>query len=109
MAATVGAHDVQLFVQYLFGEEGLPTMKTMSYSATRAAFAATLDSVLDDREEVIITRSGKPPVVLVALEDYEALKETAHLLQNPANARRLLGSIERLEAGEGAAHDLLDK
>jgi antitoxin YefM len=81
----------------------------MSYSASRAAFAATLDSVLDDREEVVITRAGKAPVVLVALDDYEALKETAHLLQNPASARRLLSSIERLEAGGGAAHDLLDE
>jgi antitoxin YefM len=84
-------------------------MKTMSYSASRGAFAATLDSVLNDREEVIITRAGKAPVVLVALDDYESLKETAHVLQNPANAQRLLNSIERLEAGGGGAHDLLDE
>jgi antitoxin YefM len=83
-------------------------MKTMTYSATRANFAATIDSVLEDREEVVITRAGKEPVVLVALDDYESLKETAHLLQNPANARRLLASIERLEAGEGVARDLLE-
>ena len=83
-------------------------MKTMTYSATRANFAAAIDSVLNDREEVIITRAGKAPVVLVALEDYESLKETAHLLQNPANARRLLSSIERLEAGEGVTQDLLE-
>ena len=80
----------------------------MTYSATRANFAATIDSVLEDREEVVITRAGKEPVVLVALDDYESLKETAHLLQNPANARRLLASIERLEAGEGVARDLLE-
>ena len=83
-------------------------MKTMTYSATRANFAATIDSVLEDREEVVITRAGKEPVVLVALDDYESLKETAHLLQNPANARRLLASIERLDAGEGVARDLLE-
>lgn len=80
----------------------------MTYSATRANFAAALDAVLDNREEVIITRAGKAPVVLVALDDYESLKETAHLLQNPANARRLLASIERLEAGDGTARDLLE-
>ncbi len=83
-------------------------MKTMTYSWTRANFAAALDAVLDDREEVIITRAGKAPVVLVALDDYESLRETAHLLQNPANARRLLASIERLEAGDGTARDLLE-
>jgi len=83
-------------------------MKTMTYSATRANFAAAIDSVLEDREEVVITRAGKDPVVLVALDDYESLKETAHLLANPANARRLLGAIERLEAGRGVARDLLE-
>lgn len=83
-------------------------MKTMTNSATRANFAAAIDSVLEDREEVVITRAGKDPVVLVALADYESLKETAHLLQNPANARRLLASIERLEAGGGVARDLLE-
>lgn len=83
-------------------------MKTMTYSATRANFAAAIDSVLEDREEVVITRAGKDPVVLVALDDYESLKETAHLLANPANARRLLGAIERLEAGQGVARDLAE-
>ncbi|MGV1004446.1 MAG: type II toxin-antitoxin system Phd/YefM family antitoxin [Candidatus Nanopelagicales bacterium] len=75
-------------------------MKTMTFSATRSNLAAAIDSVLEDREEVIITGAGKDPVVLVALDDYESLKETVHLLQNRVNARRLLASIERLEAGE---------
>lgn len=81
-------------------------MKTMSYSESRANYASVLDSVLDDREEVVITRAGRDPVVLVALDDYESLKETAYLLRDPANARRLLGAIERLENGEGTVHDL---
>ncbi|MDO9395820.1 MAG: type II toxin-antitoxin system prevent-host-death family antitoxin [Herbiconiux sp.] len=83
-------------------------MRTMSYSESRARYAETLSAVVDDREEVIITRAGHESVVLVALDEYESLRETAHLLRNPANARRLLGSIERLERGEGAARDLAD-
>ncbi len=83
-------------------------MKTMSYSESRAHYAATLDSVLDDREEVVITRAGREPVVIVALEDYEALRETAYLLRSPANARRLIESIERLHAGGGSEHDLAE-
>lgn len=81
-------------------------MRTMTYSQTRANLAETLNAVTDDREEVVITRAGHEPVVLVSLDDYESLKETAYLLKNPANARRLLGSIERLEAGHGTRHDL---
>ena len=76
-------------------------MKTMTYSATRANFAAAIDSVLEDREEVVITRAGREPVVMVALDDYESLTETAHRLQQTADAQRLLASIERLEAGGG--------
>ncbi|MFJ3394552.1 type II toxin-antitoxin system Phd/YefM family antitoxin [Leifsonia aquatica] len=83
-------------------------MKTISYSESRAHYAATLDAVLDDREEVVITRAGREPVVMVALEDYESLKETAYLLRSPANARRLIESIERLSDGGGTEHDPLE-
>jgi len=79
-------------------------MRTMTYSESRANYAATLSAVVDDREEVIITRAGHEPVVIVSLDEYESLKETAYLLRNPANARRLLGSIERLESGRGTEH-----
>ncbi|MFP5360402.1 MAG: type II toxin-antitoxin system Phd/YefM family antitoxin [Actinomycetes bacterium] len=82
-------------------------MKTMSYSESRKNYASVLDSVVDDREEVVITRAGHDPVVIVSLDDYESLKETAYLLQNPANARRLLSAIEDLEAGRGEEHGLL--
>ncbi|WP_062465260.1 type II toxin-antitoxin system Phd/YefM family antitoxin [Demequina soli] len=83
-------------------------MKTMSYSESRKNYASVLDSVVDDREEVVITRAGHEPVVIVSLDDYESLKETAYLLQNPANARRLLSAIEDLEAGRGEVHELLE-
>ena len=83
-------------------------MKIMSYSESRAKFAETLDAVTDDREEVVITRAGHEPVVMVALDEYESLKETAYLLESPENARRLLASIDRLEHGGGAVHDLAE-
>ena len=81
-------------------------MRTMTYSESRAKYAETLSAVVDDREEVIITRAGHEPVVIVSLDDYQSLKETAYLLKSPDNARRLLGSIERLESGQGTEHDL---
>lgn len=83
-------------------------MRTLSYSESRRNYAATLNRVVDDREEVVITRSGREPVVMVALSEYEALKETAYLLRSPENARRLLASIDRLESGHGEAHDLVE-
>jgi antitoxin YefM len=83
-------------------------MKTMSYTESRARYAEVLDGVANDREEVIITRAGHDPVVIVSLEDYESLRETAYLMRSPANARRLLDAMERLEAGRGKTHDLIE-
>lgn len=83
-------------------------MKTMSYTESRANYAEVLDAVVDDREEVIITRAGHEPVVMVSLDDYESLRETAYLMRSPANARRLLDAMERLEAGQGQAHELIE-
>lgn len=83
-------------------------MRTMSYTESRARYAEVLDSVVADREEVVITRAGHEPVVIVSLADFESLRETAYLMRSPANARRLLDAMERLEAGEGAEHALID-
>ncbi|MCG7297910.1 type II toxin-antitoxin system prevent-host-death family antitoxin [Brevibacterium sp. ACRRH] len=77
-------------------------MKAMSYTESRANFAKVLDAVVNDRVETIITRSGHEPVVIVSLTEYESLRETAHLLGTPANARRLLDSVERLEERDQA-------
>ena len=83
-------------------------MKTMNYTESRARYAEVLDSVVNDREEVVITRAGHEPVVIVSLADFESLRETAYLMRSPANARRLLDAMERLEAGDGEVHDLAD-
>lgn len=83
-------------------------MKTMTYTESRAKYAEVLDSVVNDREEVVITRAGHEPAVIVSLDDYESLKETAYLLRSPANARRLLASIDELEAGKGVERELLE-
>lgn len=84
------------------------SMKTMTYTETRANLASTLDAVINDSEEVIVTRAGHEPVVIVSLAEYESLKETAYLLQNPANARRLLNAITNLESGQGTQHELAE-
>lgn len=83
-------------------------MKTMSYTESRARYAEVLDGVVNDREEVVITRAGHDPVVIVSLDDYESLRETAYLMRSPRNARRLLDAMERLESGRGQTHDLVE-
>lgn len=83
-------------------------MKTMTYTESRSKYAEVLDAVVNDREEIVITRAGHEPAVIVSLDDYEALKETAYLLRSPANARRLLASIDELESGKGVQQELME-
>lgn len=83
-------------------------MNTITYTAARAALADTMDRVVNDREPVIITRSSHPAVVMLSLDDYKAMEETAYLLRSPANTRRLLESIAQLEAGRGQVRELAE-
>lgn len=76
-------------------------MKIMTMSESRAHYAQTLDSVVDDREEVVVARPNGKNVVIVSEDEYASLKETAYLLSSPANAARLLASIEHLTTGSG--------
>jgi antitoxin YefM len=82
-------------------------MDAMTYSAARANLAKTMDRVCEDHEPVIITRNGEQAVVMVSLEDYKALEETAYLLRTPANARRLLSALAQLSDGKGVERELM--
>lgn len=83
-------------------------MKTMTYTESRANYAQVLDSAVEDLEEVVITRTGREPAVILSLAEYQSLKETAHLLRSPANARKLLNAIDELEAGGGSQQSLIE-
>ncbi|WP_150048600.1 MULTISPECIES: type II toxin-antitoxin system Phd/YefM family antitoxin [Methylomonas] len=83
-------------------------MDAISYSAARANLAKTMDKVCADHAPIIITRKSESPVVMLSLEDFQAMEETAYLLRSPANARRLLESIAELESGQGAEHELIE-
>lgn len=83
-------------------------MRTLNFTQLRRNLAAELDGVVDDAEEVVVTRSGHEPVVIVPLAEYEAMKETEYLLRNPANAAALRRSIAELERGDVHERDLVD-
>ena len=65
-----------------------------------------MDRVCDDHEALIITRNGQQAVVMLSLEDFQALEETAYLLRNPSNAKRLLSAAAQLTAGAGIERKL---
>lgn len=81
-------------------------MDAISYTAARSNLAKMMEKVCDDHQPIIITRKKAPSVVVMSLEDFDALQETAYLLRNPENTRRLLESIAQLERGEGTEREL---
>lgn len=83
-------------------------MDAISYSAARANLAKTMDRVCEDHSPLIITRKGESSVVMLSLDDYQALEETAYLLRNPTNARRLLQAVDELSSGGGTEQSLAD-
>src|SRR5713101_8416388 len=76
-------------------------MKSITYTAARENLATTINRVCEDNAPVMITRNRDQSVVMLSLAEYESLEETAHLLRSPANAKRLLRSIDQLERGKG--------
>ena len=83
-------------------------MESISYTAARSNLAKTMAQVCDDHAPIAITRKGEGAVVMISMEDYQALEETAYLLRSPKNTRRLVESIADLEAGRGIEQDLLE-
>ena len=83
-------------------------MKAISYTAARQNLAKTMQSVCDDHAPVIVTRKKSDSVVIMSLEDYQALEETAYLMRSPKNTRRLLEAIVQLEEGKSLERDLVD-
>jgi antitoxin YefM len=83
-------------------------MEAIPYTTARQNLAKTMEKVCRDHAPMIITRKSSESVVIMSLEDYEALEETAYLLRSPKNTRRLIESIAQLANGEGSEKELID-
>ena len=83
-------------------------MDAITYTTARQNLAKTMEKVCQDHSPVIITRKKNESVVIMSLEDYTALEETAFLLRSPKNTRRLIESIVQLSEGKGTERELAD-
>lgn len=83
-------------------------MPYVTFTDLRNNLATHLDKVEDDCAELIVTRQGHEPAVILSLKDWEGMKETLHLLSTPANAERLRQSIADADAGKLVEHELID-
>lgn len=83
-------------------------MKSITYSAARENLAATMDEVCQSGAPLIITRNRNQAVVMVSLDEFESMEETAHLARSPENARRLNAAIAQLREGLGTEREPAD-
>jgi antitoxin YefM len=83
-------------------------MDVTTYTAVRSKLASAMTRVCEDHDPLIVTRIGHPSVVMMSLDDYRALEETAYLLRSPANAARLMRSIEEINAGKATVRELIE-
>lgn len=83
-------------------------MKSITYSDARQNLAQTMNKVCEDHDSILITRKKAQSVILMSLEDYNSIAETAYLLQSPANAKRLYDSIQQYEQGDYQSRDIIE-
>ena len=83
-------------------------MRAITYTTARNNLANTMKQVCEDHNPIIVTRKNNEAVILMSLEDFESLTETAYLMQSPKNAKRLINSIEELKIGKGEERELIE-
>ena len=81
-------------------------MDVMTYTDARASLKDVMDRVINDRVEVVVTRKKREAVVVMSLDEYNAIQETLHLQKSPANVRRLQAAIAQLDADQGTERDI---
>ena len=82
-------------------------MQAISYSEARHDLKNVMDDACNNHEPILITRRKGESVVLVSLEDYESIMESEYLLSSPANAARLMQSLEESRTGKRTSIDAL--
>lgn len=82
-------------------------MSYVTYTDLRENLARYMDEAVGSRAPIVVTRQGKPAVVMMSLEEFEGWQETVHLLSSPRNAETLLRSIKEIEEGQTVEHELI--
>ena len=73
-------------------------MKTATVTEFRSRMKERLKEIEDDQDILILSGSKKRDFVVLTLETFNAMQETAHLLSTPANTERLMESIAQDKA-----------
>jgi len=84
-------------------------LDVVNFTEARNNLKSVLDKVVDDANVTIIARRDAPNAVVMSLDTYNSIMETAYLLKSAANAQRLARSIEQHKVGEAVEQNLIEK
>ena len=84
-------------------------MEVVNYTEFRKSLTKNLNKVNDDAEIVVVSRSKGKNVVVMSLEEYNAIQETLHITKSAANRKRLDRAIAEMEKGKFKKQALLEK
>lgn len=82
-------------------------MKVINYTDLRLNLKKWMDAVVDDMEEIIVKRKDNKDLVIISLDEYNALRETNYLLSGN-NRAILLKSVEDIKNGKTIEKDLIE-
>jgi antitoxin YefM len=83
-------------------------MRVVNFTDARNNLKRVIDDVVDDADFTVIARRDAPDAVLMSLDTFNSIMETAYLLKSPANAKWLARGVEQVRRGETVQHVLTD-
>ncbi len=83
-------------------------MRVVNYTDVRNSLKRVIDEVVDDADFTVIARRDAPDAVIMSLDTFNSIMETAHLLRSSANAQHLSKSIDQYRQGKVKSRKLVD-
>ena len=86
----------------------MTTRRVLNYTQARRNLQSLMDTVIEDRIAVTITRTKGEPVIMMAKTEYDSLLETLYLIRSPRNAERLRAAIAEIDRGDVVSVEMVD-
>lgn len=76
-------------------------IKSISVRELRSNISKVIDDVYSKFDRYVISRRGKPEVVMISVEDYESLLETIEIQSDKELMKRIKGAEKEIPKGKG--------
>jgi antitoxin YefM len=80
-------------------------MKVANYTELRNNLKSCIDGVISDNEPLVINRSGNNGVVILSLDEYNAIKETEYIMSSPETMAAIRRGEEEFKNGDVYAQE----